>query len=86
MATPPPHVNTVKVNFDIHLDNYNNQGHYIVKVIALRKLYRRVCRCTDYTTRPQIFRDGIKELIEESKPQGLTSSSIGSETDLDLNL
>ncbi|PON45934.1 Para-Rep C [Parasponia andersonii] len=32
MATPPPRVNTVKVNFDFHPDNYNNQEHHIVKV------------------------------------------------------
>ncbi|PON70637.1 hypothetical protein PanWU01x14_080110 [Parasponia andersonii] len=74
-----------KLGLDSRLDLAKFK-HRRDQMIALRKLYRRVCRCTDYTTRPQIFRDGIKELIEESKLQGSSSSSIGSETDIDINL
>ncbi|PON70631.1 Geminivirus AR1/BR1 coat protein [Parasponia andersonii] len=31
-ATLHPHVDKVKVSFDLHPDNFNNQGHHIVKV------------------------------------------------------
>ncbi|PON70632.1 hypothetical protein PanWU01x14_080060 [Parasponia andersonii] len=31
-ATHPPHVNMVKVSFNLHPNNFNNQGHHIVKV------------------------------------------------------
>ncbi|PON37614.1 hypothetical protein PanWU01x14_318950 [Parasponia andersonii] len=58
----------------------------IDQMIALCKLYRRVCKSINHSEWPKIFRDGIQELLKEAQPSGSPSSSIGSEKEFDLNI